>query len=83
MLLDWVRVPAGPVEVLPCGRRFSVVAVKSLPGAKQRLVVRGGGSRLRVTPLVPEILTCVWCLGGGAVARINGKRKDEVTERVF
>lgn len=37
-------------------------------GAEQRLVGRDDKSRLKVTPVVREILTCIWFLGVGAVA---------------
>lgn len=52
----------------PMLQKVLALWVKSLPSAKQRLVVRDDKSRLKVTPVVREILTCLWCLGVGAVA---------------
>lgn len=48
--------------------RRLALGVKSPPRAKERLVLRGDQSRLKMIPVVREILTCIWFSGVGAVA---------------
>lgn len=62
--MDTDRTGRGP----PMLQKFLALWLKSLPSAKQRLVVRDDKSRLKITLVVHEILTCIWFLGVGAVA---------------